>query len=187
MQGTRVYKPGKVELSFWKNGVGITIPPQLLGTVTVSTEEGEVETNTQAHTWRQGNGKHNATVTAMIFLPNPSYLGKIFRNKFNAASDQNDPGNMIVRAGDCASEDEGVLHIHPICEENDKNDVHVYSAEPRLSNELEFSEDGNALGAEIEFHGQPDENGNIFRLGTGDLTQDVLYDAENNTYDPVES
>lgn len=181
----RIYKPGKVEVSFWKDGVGITVPPELLGTVTVNIEEGEVETNTQAHVWRQGNGKHNATATVMMFLPSLGYLGKILRSKYNAASAPEDPGNLVVAAGTCSGQDTGVFHIHPICEDNDKNDVHFYEAEARPNSEIEYSEDGNAIGVELIFNGHPDEDGNIFRLGTGDLTQDVVYDAETDTYTVV--
>lgn len=181
------YKPGEVEASFWKDGVGVTIPGELLGNVTFAVEEGEVETNTQAHTYKEGNGKKNARVTATVFLPNPSYLGKIFPSMYNAAVDSADPGNVIGKAGQCAGKDNGVFHIHPTCEENDKNDVHLYLAEPRANGELPFSEDRGAMSIELVFEGQPDANGNIYRLGTGDLTQDVLYVPSTNSYAPVGS
>lgn len=181
------YKPGDVELSFYIGSSGITIPGQLLGSVTAVHEEGEVETNTQAHTYREGNGKKNARVTAMIFLPNMGYLGKIFPSMHNAAVNPSDPGNLIGKAAQCAGKDIGRLHIHPVCEDNDKNDFHLFSAEPRMNAEPEWSEDRGALAVEISWEAHPDTSGNIYRWGTGDLTQDVLYNPATNTYDPVES
>jgi len=181
------YMIEKPQLSFWLDGEGVTVPPEMLGTVTFASEEPETEISTQAATIRQGSGRNNASVTATIFLPSMGYLGNFLRSKFNAATNPADPGNVIIKAGSCSGSDRGVLHIHSTCNEDDKDDIHIYSAVVMNNSEIEFSEDGSALSVELTFHAQPDDDGNLYRLGTGDLTQDVLYDPETDTYEPVES
>jgi len=154
------------------------IPASLLSEVTVTLTEGERERETLAGTFRKGSGTmEEAQATATLYVPNMDWLGEnILRSKWTTGTGVLG-GNIIFNSDTCsATVDAGPMNIHYVCEDNDDNDVHFYNAVLKVDLELNYTASDD-LAVEITLFANPDEDGNVWRLGTGDLTAESIYDV----------
>lgn len=156
---------------------GITIPASLLSEVTVEFTEGTRERETLGGTFSKPSGiLETAQTMFTMYLPSMDYLKNIFPGRYNAPSGEQTTGNVIFNSDTCTTTDAGPVNIHYTCEPLDNNDVHIYSGIAALN----FNPTYNAsddLTVEVTIYAQPDEDGNVARMGTGNLTQDSYYDA----------
>lgn len=174
---------GVVEVSFRD----ITIPAHLLGEPSVSIEEGTRERTTQTGVFRRGSGSlDTAEVTVPMYIPSWDWFGdNILRGRFNAGTGEN-AGNVIWNANTCSGTlDAGAVNFHYVCDSTDDNDVFFYNASLRVNINPTFAT-GEDLMVELTFHANPDEDGNVFRLGTGDLTQPSVWDAATEATIPYD-
>jgi hypothetical protein len=151
------------------------ISSQYLGEVSVNLEDGERERTTLAGTFSANSGTiENAEATVTLFAPSMDWLGEnLLRGRYN---DGTPTGNIVWNVNNCSS-DIGPMNIHFECEDNDANDVHFYNASLRANIEATYNE-SDFIEVELVFHANPDEDGNVARLGTGDLTQESEWDVE---------
>lgn len=172
---------GPADLAF----ADFVIPAHLIGEVEVVLEEGERERTTLAGTFTTNSGTiAEATATATIHVPSMEWLGEnILKGRFTAGTPT---GNLIWNTDECGQTDMGPMNVHFRCETNDANDVHFYNASVRANINATYN-DSDVIEVELVFHANPDDNGNVARLGTGDLTQESIYDAATETTIPVTS
>lgn len=163
-----------VEISFRD----FTIPSTMLGEVNPSFPTGTRERVTQTGTFSRSSGRlDNPRVTAQLFIPSMDWLGKnILKSKYNAPTAPATQGNIIWNADLCASVDLGPVNIHPTCNETDDDDIFLYNASLQVNFEPTLNGQDDA-SIEIVFHANPDEDGNTYRWGTGNLTALSHYDA----------
>lgn len=156
---------------------GITIPASLLSEVSVEFTEGTRERETLGGTFTKPSGVlETAQAMFTLYLPSMDYLKNIFPGRYNAPSGEQDTGNVIFNSDTCVETDAGPVNIHYTCEPLDNNDVHIYSGLAQLN----FNPTYNAtddLTIEVTVFAQPDDDGNIARMGTGNLSQDSYYDG----------
>jgi hypothetical protein len=172
---------GPADLAF----ADFNIPAHLIGEVEVVLEEGERERTTLAGTFTTNAGTiAEATATATIHVPSMEWLGEnILRGRFNEGTPT---GNIIWNAEECGQTDMGPMNVHFRCDTNDANDVHFYNASVRANINATYN-DSDVIEVELVFHANPDTNGNVARLGTGDLTQESIYDVDTESTVPVTS
>lgn len=171
MQPTVLGGPAEVAIN------GVTIPASLLSEVSVELTEGTRERETLGGTFSKPSGVlDTAEVTFTMFLPSMDYLKNIFPGRYNAPSGEQDTGNVIFNSDNCVSTEAGPVNIHYTCEPLDNNDVHIYNGQAALNFNPTYNAEDD-LTIEVTIYAQPDEDGNIARMGTGNLTQDSIYDA----------
>lgn len=176
---------GVIEIAFRD----FTIPSYLLGEPEVNIEEGTRERNTQAGTFSRGSGTLDTVeVTVPLYLPSWGWLGEnILRSRYNAPTAPQTEGNVVWNASTCTGEyDAGPLNIHYVCEDLDNQDLHLFNARLKVNLNPTFAT-GEDLMVELVFSGNPDENGDVFRLGTGDLDALSYWDAETESTEPYTS
>lgn len=165
---------------------GTVIPAYLLSEVSTDLTMGTRERETLGGTFTKPSGTYEtAQATFTMFLPNMDYLKNIFPGQYNAPSGST-YGNVILNANMCATTVAGPVNIHYTCSTNDDDDVYFYNAMAALN----FNGTYNAtddLTIEVTLYANPDEDGNVVRLGTGDLTQESIYDPTTETTVPVGS
>lgn len=169
---------GVVEIAF-RN---FTIPAHLLGEPSISIEEGTRERTTQAGTFRRGSGTlDTAEITIPMYIPSWDWFGEnIMRARYTAGTGEN-TGNVIWNANTCSgSVDAGKVNFHYVCDTNDNNDIFFYNASMRVNINPTFAT-GEDLMVELTFLANPDEDGNVYRLGTGDVTDESIYDVTTQT------
>lgn len=159
----------------------ITIPSSLLSAINVELTDGTRERNTLGGRFTNPSGiLDSAMAKFTIYLPSIDYLKNIFPSRFNSPTAPQTTGNIVYNADNCSSVDAGPVNIHWNCEDNDNNDIYFYNAEALLN----FTADINpndVVSIEVTLYPQPDDDGNVYRLGTGDLTADSIYDATTET------
>lgn len=155
---------------------GITIPASLLSEVSVELTEGTRERETLGGTFTKPSGVlETAQAMFTLYLPSMDYLKNIFPDRYNAPSGEQTTGNVIFNSDTCVETETGPVNIHFTCEPLDNNDVHIYAGLAQLN----FNPTYNAsddVTIEVTIFAQPDEDGNVARMGTGDLTSDSYYD-----------
>lgn len=156
---------------------GITIPASLLSEISVEITEGTRERETLGGTFTKPSGVlETAQAMFTLYLPSMDYLKNIFPSRYNAPSGEQTTGNVIFNSDTCVETETGPVNIHFTCEPLDNNDVHIYAGLAQLN----FNPTYNAsddITIEVTIFAQPDEDGNVARKGTGDLTSDSYYDA----------
>jgi hypothetical protein len=166
---------------------GITIPASLLSEVAVELTEGTRERETLGGTFTKPSGVlDTAQATFTLYLPSMDYLKNIFPGRYNAPSGTQATGNVVFSSDQCTTTEAGPVNIHYTCEDNDNNDVYIYSGLAMLN----FNPTYNAsddVTIEVTIYAQPDNNGNVARMGTGDLTTNSRYDAEDQETVPYVS
>lgn len=165
-----------------------TIPASMLSEVTVTVSEKERERETLAGTFRRGAGTLDEVMAvATLYPPSMDWLGEnILQSRWTTGSGSL-AGNIIFNSDSCsASVDAGKVNIHFECENTDDNDVYFYNASLRVNFEMNYTSDDD-LTVELTFYGNPDDDGNVVRLGTGDLTQASVYDPDTQATVPAES
>lgn len=159
----------------------ITIPASLLSEVSVEFTEGTRERTTLGGTFTRPSGVlETAKVTFTLYLPNQDFLKNIFPERYNAPTAPQTTGNLILNSNSCVVTEGGPVNIHYTCETNDNNDVHLYNAQAQLNFNGTYNSDDD-LTIEVTLFAQPDVNGNIGRLGTGDLTGESVYNPATGT------
>lgn len=124
-------------------------------------------------------------VKATILRSNIDVLSKLFPHLYNPAAGSA-YGNIIVGASSCAVVDPyGELNIHNTCDTNDDDDIHLFYAKPLLNSSFTYNAD-DPRKIEVTWKGYvaPSTNpnaGSVFRIGTGDLTQESIYDCATET------
>lgn len=156
---------------------GITIPASLLSEVTVEFSEGTRERETLGGTFTKPSGVlETAQAMFTLYLPSMDYLKHIFPERYSAPSGEQDTGNVIFNADTCVETEAGPVNIHYTCEPLDNNDIHIYAGLAQLNFNPTFNASDD-LTIEVTIFAQPDDNGAVARFGTGNLTQDSIYDA----------
>lgn len=163
----------------------VVIPASYLSEVSVEFTEGTRERTTLGGTFTRPSGVLT-TAQAMftLYLPSMDYLKNIFPGKYNAPTAPQLTGNVILNANTCAVTEGGPVNIHYTCEANDNNDVYLYNAVAQLNFNPTYNADDD-LTIEVTLFAQPDNDGNVGRIGTGDLTADSIFDATTMTTEAV--
>lgn len=175
------YLGGQAEVSLNE----VTIPATLLSEVSVELTEGTRETSTLGGTFTQPTGVFE-TAQAMftMFLPSMDYLKAIFPDKYNAPTAPQLSGNLIFGAGNCVTQTGTPVNIHFTCDDDDDNDIYFYNGLVQLNFNPTYST-GDSVSVEITILAQPDEDGNVARIGTGNLTAKSIYNATTMATDTV--
>lgn len=156
---------------------GITIPASLLSEVSVEFTEGTRERTTLGGTFTKPSGVlETAQAMFTLYLPSMDYLKNIFPERYNAPSGEQLTGNVVFNSDTCVETVAGPVNIHYTCEPLDNNDVFIYAGLAQLNFNPTYNESDD-LTIEVTIFAQPDEDGNVARMGTGDLTSDSFYDA----------
>lgn len=164
----------------------IVIPAQYLSEIAVELTEGTRERETLGGTFTKPSGVlESAMVKFTLYLPSMDYLKNIFPERYTAPNG-NTTGNIIFNSDTCGQAEAGPVNIHFTCEENDNNDIHLYNGLALLDFKPTYTASDD-MTVEITIYAQPDDDGNIARLGTGDLTQETIYDEASETSVPVVS
>ncbi len=166
---------------------GVTIPASLLSEVSVEFTEGTRERETLGGTFTKPSGVlETAQVMFTLYLPSMDYLKNIFPARYNAPSGSQAYGNVVFNSDNCSTTASGPVNIHYTCENNDNNDVHIYEGLAMLN----FNPTYNAsddVTIEVTIYAQPNTNGNVGRMGTGNLTTNSVYRASTGTTIPYVS
>ena len=172
---------GKYEMSIGAT----TIPAQLLGDISPNYEEGMMEADTQAGTRQIPSGKADtAELTFTVFLPSMDYLKVMFADMYNQPTDEaQKTGNVVFGGSSCSTRTPLPINIHPVCENTDDNDVHIFAGLVNATFNPTFST-GDAVNIEITVSMQPTDEGYL-RVGTGDLSQPSIWDATQQKTVPV--
>lgn len=178
---TNTILAGKVEMAI----NGTVIPPELLGEIAISLEEGTSEADTQAGTIVTPSGKfETAEATFTMYLPSMDYLKVIYPDLYTAptASSQK-TGNVVFGGNTCSTREPVEVNIHYVCENTDDNDIH-FEANIVHNFDLTYST-GDPLSIETTMYLLENETFGRLRAGTGDLSQPSYYDASTQTTKPV--
>jgi hypothetical protein len=166
---------------------GTTIPASLLSEVSVELTEGTRERTTLGGTFTKPSGVlETAQVMFTMYLPSMDYLKNIFPGRYSAPTAPQTSGNVIFNSDNCTTVEAGPVNIHYTCEDTDANDVHIYSGLAALNFNPTYNADDDVT-IEVTIYAQPDDEGNVARMGTGDLTEPSIYDAETEETVPVGS
>lgn len=162
------------------------IPADLLGDITPNFTEGTRSSETLGGNRTTPSGRYDeATLTFTLYVPSFDYLKAIWPDNYNAGTG-GVPGNLVFGSGKCASRTPVVANLHYVCDEDSRNDTHIYRVLAAATwNPTHNATDG--LAVEVTLYAQPNEDGNYYQLGSGNLTQATLWDAETQTWVPVES
>lgn len=165
---------------------GTVIPAQFLSEVSVAVSEGTRERKTLGGTFKKPSGVlDTAEAKFTLFLPAMDYLKEIFPERYNAPNG-NLTGNIVINSDTCGQAHVGPVNIHFTCEPNDNNDVHIFNGSALLNFNPTYSTDADVM-IEVTIFAEPDDSGNIVRIGTGDLTKESIYDEISETTIPVVS
>ena len=182
----QTFMGGKVSVSL----NGVTIPAQFISDegVTTTLTEGTREVTTMAGTFTQASGTYDeATVVFNVVLPNMNYLKNIFPDLYTASTDRPTAAGQTVFGGDsCTVRENTPIVVHYSCEPNSDNDVYVPNAALQATVELAQNA-SDPVTIAVTANAQPDDNGVIAILGTGDLTEPTLWNAATETYEPIGS
>lgn len=120
-------------------------------------------------------------VTATILDTDIATLALLFPHVYNPAVGGN-CGQLLWGSSSCAVTPElfGKLNIHYTCEADDCNDIFLYNAQIVTDFELSYKEK-DARTIKVMWKATPDIDGNVVRIGTGDLTQASKYDCATET------
>lgn len=178
---------GNFELSVGK----YLIPAKLLGDMSPNYEEGEITADTQAGSITTPSGKpETSEFTFTLFLPRNGatvILGQIWPGAYNApTADAQKYGNLTFGSRACQQRTPQPYHIHNVCDTNDDNDIHIPAGLAKIAFNPTLST-SDPVSIQITVYMQPDENGDRFRCGTGDLSQPSIYDTTTETTTPVTS
>jgi hypothetical protein len=164
---------------------GQKIPPSMLSEIVAEFVEGVRERTTLGGKFSRPSGiLDTAEARFTLYLPSMDYVKHFFPSRYNAPTAPQLTGNVILNANSSVTTEAGPVNIHWTNEENDNNDIHIYQGEAVLNFSATINPD-DAVSIEVRILAQPDDDGNVARLGTGDLTADSKYDATTGTTVPV--
>lgn len=184
------YMGGKVDVSL----NGVTIPAQYLSDegATTTITEGTREVPTMAGTFSQPSGTiDEAMVVFNVTLPNMFYLKNIFPDQFEASSDRPTvAGRTTFGSNTCVIRENTPVVVHYTCDPNSDNDVYIPNGAVQASVELTQNA-SDPVTVAVTVYAQPgegeDHDGAVAYLGTGDLSEPTIWDAETEAYVPVTS
>lgn len=166
---------------------GVVIPPEMLSEVTVNIVEGKRERSTLGGKFTRPSGVlDTAEAGFTLYLPSMDYMKNIFPGRYNAPSMPQTTGNIIFNTKNCVESEAGPVNIHFTCFDNDNNDVFLYKAVALFNFNTKLNEKDD-VAIEVMLFANPDDDGNVARLGTGDLTAESEFDPETGTTVPVTS
>lgn len=156
------------------------IPASLLSEVAVEFTEATRDTETLAGKFTQPTGAFDtAQVTFTMFLPSMDYLKVLFPDLYDAGTGERaNEGHIILSAGTCMESASTPVNIHYVCDgDDDKNDIFIYSGLVQLNIAATYN-NSDSLSVEVTVFAQPDEDGNVARLGSGNLSNKSYFDYE---------
>lgn len=165
-----------------------TIPASLLGDITPNFTEGTRSSETLGGNRTTPSGRFDeATLTFTMFVPSMDYLQALWPDLYNPkVGGGEQSGNLVFGSGSCATKTPVVANIHYVCDDNSNNDQHFFAVLVAMNwNPTINASDG--LSVEVTLYAQPNDNGDYFQLGAGDLTEPTLWDAEAQEWIPVGS
>lgn len=172
---------GKAQLQFGKSAV----PSFMISEVTVEVTEAVRSRDTLAGTFSRPAGTiETAQATMTMYLRSVEDLEAIFPGQYNAPTSPEDSGNIIIGSSSCATSEGGPLNIHFECEDTDNKDVFFYNAIPLLNFNTTYNSSDD-LTVEVTFLANPDDDGNVVRIGTSDLTMKSKWDYASENTVPV--
>lgn len=158
-----------------------TIPASLLGDITPNFTEGTRTSDTLGGSRVAPSGRYDdATLTFTLFVPSFDYLKNIWPDNYNAGTGSV-PGNLVFGAGSCAARTPVTANIHYVCDTDSRNDMHIYSVLVGASWNPTYNAD-DGLSVEVTLYAQPNSSGNYYQLGSGNLTENSLWDAATQTW-----
>lgn len=160
----------------------IVIPQEMLGDIQPNYEGGVTETETQGGTLRRPSGRADTSeVTVTMYLAGPESVKAVYAALYSEPSGTQDVGNITWGGAACASGAATVpLHIHPVCEENDDYDIHVFDVTLPDTFNPTFAANGDDATLELTFQMNRTDDG-FFRFGPGLLDSKGKYDPETQT------
>lgn len=162
------------------------IPARYLGDISPNFEEGTRESTTLGGTRTTPSGMLTTSeLTFTMFLPSMDALKWIWADIYNAPSAPQLTGNFVLGSGTCSTRTPVPVNIHYTCDENSNNDVHIYAGVVAFNFNPTYN-DADGLSVEVTIYAQPTDDGTVL-IGTGDLTEPVLWDHETGTWQPVAS
>ena len=160
---------------------GKVIPATMLSEIVAEFVEGVRERTTLGGKFSKPSGVlDTAEARFTLYLPDMDYLKNIFPERYNAPTAPQLTGNVILNANTSAVTEAGPVNIHWTETETDDNDIHIFAGQAVLNFSATINAD-DAVSIEVRILAQPDDNGNVARLGTGDLTAASKYDAVTGT------
>jgi len=165
----------------------IEIPSYMISEITPNFVEGTRERTTLGGVFNRPSGVFDtAELSFTLFIPSMDYLKHIFPGEYNAPTNIAQPtGNLVFGAQTCTTKVPVPVNVHYECDDTDDNDLHIFGALAQMSYNPTMN-DSDDLSVEITLMAQPTEDG-LFRLGTGNLAEPSIYDAETEETVPVES
>lgn len=165
----------------------ITIPASMLSEVSTAFTEGVRTRTTLGGKFNRPSGSlDTAELKFTLYLPSMDYLKNLFPDRYNAPSAPQTAGNVILNADTCVSTSAGPVNVHYTCEDNDDNDVYIYNGLALLDLSMTYNASDD-ISIPVTIYAEPNVDGNVARLGTGDLTEESIYDADTETTVPVTS
>lgn len=166
---------------------GVVIPASQLSETSVEFEGATIDVETGAGTFTLPSGTLDSAEATFTYYPEKmDDLKNIWPDMYNAPSGSQTSGSIVWSSNTCLEATGTPVNIHPECINTDDNDFHLFSGHVQIN----FSATWNnqeVLSVEVTVLAQPDENGNVGRAGTGDLTQASEWDAATGATVPVTS
>lgn len=163
---------GPAELSFGN----VLIKQPLISEINPVFETGTRERTTLAGTFAQNAGTiEDPRIEFTIFAPSYEWLAENLLSSFYTSGTPT--GNAIWNVETCPDFNIGTANVHFTCEEDDANDIFIYNGSLVLNFNPTYNE-SDFIEVEASIHANPDTDGNLFRIGTGDLTQQSEFDSD---------
>lgn len=180
MNPTLPFLGGKADLAIGS----VVIPARFLSEITPNFVEGTRETTTLTGTTTRPSGTFETKeIMFTMYLDSMSRLKDIFPGLYTAPTGTGN-GKLTFGGVTCASNVPVPVNIHYVCDEDDRNDVHVFAALPLMTFNPTYNE-SDALSVEVTLYAQDTEEG-VYRLGAGLLNEPSLWDAATGTSVPVD-
>lgn len=185
---TRKFMPGTAELSFYNTSTNTAfiIPLELTGEITFSEKDSTKSVPTQAGEIDYPANRPKIEFTAEVWLPNINYPGPLFGAAYTPAVD-NVGGKYISKVGVCSSSDTWVAHVHPVCNTDDHDDLHVNDVTVVMNREFKFTTDSDPQKETLNLLVSPDADGVRYFSGRHSTVATEKYNPETNTWDAVAS
>lgn len=162
---------GPAELSLGN----ILIKHPLISEINPVFETGTRERTTLAGTFAKNAGTINdPRIEFSLFVPSYEWLAENLLSTFYTAGTPT--GNAIWNVEKCPNFDVGAVNVHFTCDEDDANDIFIFNGSLTLNFNPTYN-DSDFIEVEAVIHANPDADGDLFRIGTGDLTQKSEWDV----------
>lgn len=163
-----------------------TILARYLGDISPNFEEGTRESSTLGGKRTTPSGQMDtAELTFTMFLKSMDDLKAIWADIYNAPSGDQLTGNFKLGANSCQTRTPVTVNIHYTCDEDSSNDVHIFAGLVAFNFNPTYN-DSDGLSIEVTIYAQPTDEGYV-QIGTGDLTEPVLWDASAQDWLPIAS